>query len=337
MRRPRIEPVTWQPPKTDRADRPAKGSLPPLDILPVNGRGPEDVLIDRGHVFTGVEDGRILRLTADGRRLDTIADTGGRPLGIELYPDGRLLVCDAARGLLLVDRGSGEIEVLVARGPDLRVCNNAAVAGDGTVYFTDSTTRFDLEHWKADLLEHRGTGRLLRRDPDGTVTTVLAGLHFANGVALAADESSVIVAQTGAYRLDKVHLTGDRQGMSEPFVDGLPAFPDNIATGSDGLVWIAMASPRVLALDLISRRHPVLRKAIWALPAPLQVKEKRVVWVRALDGVTGATVHDFHGVRPDYHMVTGVRESAGTVYLGSLDERAVGRFTIPAPADQGRD
>lgn len=335
MRRPSIEPVVWQPPKVDRAARPARGTLPELDVVQVNGRGPEDVVVDKGHVFTGVDDGRILRLTPDGRRLDTIADTRGRPLGIEIHPDGRLLVCDAARGLLLVERVSGEVEVLVERGPGLRVCNNAAVAGDGTVYFTDSTNRFDLEYWKADLLEHRGTGRLLRRDPDGTVETVLDGLHFANGVALAPDESYVIVAQTGAYRLEKVYLTGERQGRSEALVDGLPGFPDNISTGSDGLVWIAMASPRILTLDLASQLHPALRKAIWALPEPLQVKEKRVVWVRAVDGVTGRTVHDFHDTRPDYHMVTGVREAEGTVYLGSLAERAIARFEIPRQEPAG--
>jgi sugar lactone lactonase YvrE len=329
MRRPSIDPVVWQPPKVARADRPAKGTLPPLTVVQVNGRGTEDVLVDHGNVYTGVEDGRILRLTQDGRRLDTVADTGGRPLGIESYPDGRLLVCDATRGLLLVERVSGDVEVLVARGPDLRVCNNAAVAADGTVYFTDSTSRFDLDHWKADLLEHRGTGRLLRRDPDGAVETVLGGLHFANGVALTADESAVVVAQTGAYRLDKVTLTGSRQGETDVLAAGLPGFPDNISTGSDGLVWIAMASPRIAALDVSSRLHPVFRKAVWALPDALQIKEKRIVWVRAIDAETGETVHDFCGTRPDFHMVTGVREVAGTVYVGSLNERAIGHFEIP--------
>jgi sugar lactone lactonase YvrE len=327
MRRPSIDPVVWRPDKIEGA-RPTGATLPELSLVQVSGLGPEDVLCDKGHVFTGVEDGRILRLTPDGRRLDTIADTGGRPLGIELHPDGRLLVCDAVRGLLAVERVGGEIEVLVERGPELRVCNNAAVAADGTVYFTDSTSRFDLEYWKADLLEHRGTGRLLRRDPDGTVETVLDGLHFANGVALAPDESAVVVAQSGAYRLDRVHLTGERQGRSEPLAEGLPAFPDNISTGSDGLVWIAMASPRIAALDLLSRLHPALRKAAWALPEALQVREKRVVWVRALDVATGRVVHDLYGQHPDFHMVTGVREADGTVYLGSLAQRAIARFDL---------
>lgn len=323
MRRPKISPEVWRPPSAPRS-RPSP--LPDLTVVQVNGFGAEDVLVDKGHVFTGVEDGRILRLTRDGRRLDTVADTGGRPLGIELYPDGRLLVCDSKRGLLLVSR-TGDIEVLVPRGPDLRVCNNAAVAADGTVYFTDSTSRFDLDHWKADLLEHSGTGRLLRRTPAGEVDVLLSGLHFANGVALARDESYVVVASTGSYRLDRVDLPS---GRVSTLIESLPAFPDNIALGSDGLVWVAMASPRIAFLDLAHRLHPAVRKAAWALPEPLQVKEKRTVWVRAIDGATGATVHDFRGDHPDYHMVTGVREHEGTVYLGSLNERAVAHFDLPA-------
>jgi sugar lactone lactonase YvrE len=322
MGRPRISPQVWRPPAAPRS---ASAPLPALTVLAVNGNGAEDVVVDKGDVFTGVDDGRILRLTRDGRRLDTVADTGGRPLGIELYPDGRLLVCDAQRGLLLVAR-TGELEVLVPSGPDLRVCNNAAVAADGTVYFTDSTSRFDLDYWKADLLEHNGTGRLLRRTPDGTVDVLLTGLHFANGVALAPDESYVVVASTGSYRLDKVELPA---GTVSTLVESLPAFPDNISTGSDGLVWVAMASPRIAALDLAHRLHPAIRKAVWALPEPLQVKEKRVVWVRAVDGTTGKVVHDYRAVHPDFHMVTGVREADGVVYLGSLNERAIAHFTLP--------
>jgi sugar lactone lactonase YvrE len=329
MRRPKIQPVVWQPPKLPLRSRP-KPNLPPLTVLTVNGHSTEDVLVDeKRNVYTGLDDGRILRLTSDGRRLDTIADTHGRPLGIELYPDGRLLVCDAAKGLLLVDRATGAIETLIPSGPDLRVCNNAAVAGNGTVYFTDSTSRFDLQYWMADLLEHSGTGRLLRRDPDGAVETVMSGLHFANGVALAPDESYVVVAQTGAYRLDKFWLTGTKAGQAETLVENLPGFPDNISLGSDGWIWVALASPRDRLLDRLSKVHPAARKAVWALPERLRPKEKRTVWVRAVDGDTGRTVHEFFGTPDTFHMVTGVREHEGTLYLGSLDERSIATFSVP--------
>ncbi|MFC5289051.1 SMP-30/gluconolactonase/LRE family protein [Actinokineospora guangxiensis] len=327
MRRPAIEPVVWKAPRAGR--RPAP-SLPGLTVWHVNGSGAEDVLVDdKGNVYTGVDDGRVLRLTSDGRRLDTIADTGGRPLGIEHLPDGRLLVCDARRGLLAVDRTTGAVEVLHPAGEDLHVCNNAAVAADGTVYFTDSTRRFELAHWKADLLEHTGTGSFLRRTPDGAVETLRTGLQFPNGVALAPDESFVVFAEMWEYRLLRLWLSGPRAGESDVFADNLPGFPDNISTGSDGNIWIAFASPRDPLVDFLLRTPPVLRKALWRVPPRLQPKEKRTAWVRALDPATGGVVHDFYGTPADYHMVTGVREHGGRVYLGSLEERAVAFFDVP--------
>jgi sugar lactone lactonase YvrE len=88
-------------------------------------------------VLTGVVDGRVLRLHPDDGSVVVVADTGGRPLGLEWLPDGMLLVCDARRGLLAVDPDDGGIEVLVSEvaGQSLGFCNNAAVAADGAIWF----------------------------------------------------------------------------------------------------------------------------------------------------------------------------------------------------------
>jgi sugar lactone lactonase YvrE len=329
MPRPPLRPVVWQPPPIpDRASR-RGGPRPrlPLWRLELDGNAPEDVVVDAaGRVVTGVDDGRLLRIDPDGRvEQQTIADTGGRPLGVELLGDGRLLVCDARRGLLAVDPETGAVEVLVDRvaGATMRFCNNAAVAADGTVYFSDSSRRFGIDHWRADLLEHSGTGRLLRRDPDGTVAVLLDGLQFANGVALAADESFVAVAETGAYRITRLWLAGERAGRTDLLAGNLPGFPDNLSTGADGLIWVALGSPRNPLLDRLHRRHPALRRAVWALPQRLQPNPVRTLWVLALDP-SGAVVHDLQGPGDDYTMVVGVREHAGRLYLGSLAERAVG-------------
>ena len=74
-----------------------------ITVLPVPAMGAEDVVVDAaGHVWTGTEDGAIWRLTPDGKLVDRIAQTGGRPLGIEIDGGGDLLVCDAKAGLLRV-------------------------------------------------------------------------------------------------------------------------------------------------------------------------------------------------------------------------------------------
>jgi sugar lactone lactonase YvrE len=329
MTRPSLRPVVWTPPPApDRSRRTDGGApLPPLRVVEVNGTGPEDVVVDaEGRILTGVDDGRILRISPDGRHLETVADTGGRPLGIELHPGGGLVVCDARRGLLHVDPDGGSVRTLV-EPTDMLFCNNAAVAADGTIYFSDSSRRFGIEHWRADLLEHSGTGRLFRRDPDGTVEQLLDGLQFANGVALSADESFVAVAETGGYAVKRLWLTGERAGTTDELVTNLPGFPDNIALGEDGLVWITVASPRNPLLDRLADKPPVLRQLVWALPEALQPSFPHTVWVLAVDA-TGQVVHDLQGTHDRLGMVTGVRQRGESVYLGSLIGRTIGVLTL---------
>jgi sugar lactone lactonase YvrE len=304
-------------------------------VFRLPGTSSEDVLVDEdSSVLTGLDDGRILRISPDGNRIATVAHTGGRGLGLELHPDGGLVVCDVRRGLLRMwpdeqDPERARIEVLVTEvaGRPMRFCNNSAVATDGSIYFTDSSRHFSIEEYQADLLEHAGTGRLLRYQPDGTVDTLLDGLHFPNGVALAADESFLLFAQTGAYSLDRLWLTGPRQGVHEPFVASLPGFPDNLARGSDGLFWVALPSGRNRLLDLLSPRHPALRRLAWALPAALRPKEDRTVFVQAYDA-EGSLVHDLQRFHPELSMCSGVRERDGVVWLGSLTCSAIGRVVL---------
>ena len=217
---------------TGETERDGSGVVTGFRLIEVPGRGTEDVVVDAaGAVYTGTEDGVIHRVGADGRRVDAVAATGGRPLGIELFPDGRLLICDARRGLLLADPGSGAIETLVTEvgGVPMRFCNNAAVAADGTVYFSDSSTVHPIAEWKAEMVEVTRTGRLLRRQPDGQVDVLLDGLAFANGVALAADGSFVVVAETATRTLVRRWLTGPAAGTSDLLVAELPGYPDNMA------------------------------------------------------------------------------------------------------------
>ncbi|PRX47125.1 sugar lactone lactonase YvrE [Prauserella shujinwangii] len=299
-------------------------------LVPVNGHGPEDTLVDaEGRVYTGLADGRVLRIADEGRRIDTIADTGGRPLGLEFHGD-ELLVCDAHRGLLVVDPADGAVRTLLAEvaGRPMLFCNNAAVAADGTVYFSDSSTRFPITRWRDDLIEQTGTGRLFRRSPDGTVDEIAGGLQFANGVALAADESFVTVAETGDCRVRRVWLSGERAGTTDVFADGLAGFPDNTSTGSDGLIWVTQASPKVAALDRVRRLPAPARAGIRRLPTWLQPSPSRTCGVLAFDSA-GTVVHALSGEIEGFHMLTGVRERDGRLYFGSLEERAIAITAVP--------
>jgi sugar lactone lactonase YvrE len=299
----------------------------------VPGTGAEDVLVGSdGRVWTGTADGSVLAVTPDGDSVQRVCRTAGRPLGLEWLPDGRLLVCDAHGGLLAVDPASGRQEVLVDRvdGVPMRFCNNAAVARDGTIWFTDSSREHGVHAWQDDLVAHTRSGRLLRRDPDGTVTTVLDGLAFANGVALAADESAVFVAETATCRVVRHDLRATVIGpRTTPFVR-VPGHPDNLSLGSDGLVWVAVASPPNPVLARLQRSGDRLRGLALRLPEALKPRPERTVRATAYR-VDGTLVHDVTLDATHWHMATGVREHGGRVWLGSLVEPAVAWFDLDGP------
>lgn len=299
-------------------------SLMKVTVLPVPGPGAEDVVVaDNGLVYTGTADGHVVAVRPDGGGAERVAHTGGRPLGLELLPDGRLLVCDAHNGLLALDPRDGELETLAFEvdGIPMAFCNNAAVASNGDIWFSDSSTVFGIEKWKNDFVQDTRTGRLLRLR-DGRVETVLEGLAFANGVALAADESYVAVAETAARTVVRHWLTGEKAGQRDLLCADLPGYPDNIARGSDGLIWVTIASPRDPLVERLQRAPMPVRKAVTAIPEALQPKAKRTVRAMAFAD-DGTCVHDISGEAGGYHMVTGVREHDGKLWLGSLEEPAV--------------
>jgi sugar lactone lactonase YvrE len=302
-----------------------------FQVLPVPADGAEDVVVgtsgrDEGAVFTGTVDGSIWRVAHDGRRIDLVARTGGRPLGLELDGDGRLLVCDARRGVLRVDTRSGGVEEVAdaAAGRALVFCNNAAVAEDGTVWFTDSSARHDIDHWKDEMVQATRTGRLVRIAPDGLTSVEVEGLSFANGVALSSDGSFVAVAETAARTVVRHWLDGRPDDL---LVDDLPGYPDNIARGSDGLVWVTIASPTDPVVERLQHAPGWLQRSITRVPEALQPRPRRTVRVQAYDD-HGALVHDIDIDTPHFHMVTGVREHDGVVWLGSLHEPAVASFRL---------
>jgi sugar lactone lactonase YvrE len=148
----------------------------------------------------------------------------------------------------------------------VRFADAVIEASDGTVYFSDASTRFGFDRWFLACLESRHTGRLLKYDPrTGKASVVLNNLAFANGVALPRDEAFVIVCESAGYfapaannsvftfqappgdlginfvrcryRCLKLWLKGDKAGQTETFVD-LPGSPDNIRRAPDGSFWI---------------------------------------------------------------------------------------------------
>jgi sugar lactone lactonase YvrE len=240
---------------------------------PVNF-GPEDVAVSPrdGKVYTGIGNGDILRIDPASGSVEKFADTGGRPLGMAFARGGdTLYVADAHRGLLAVDP-EGRVRVLVDQlgGKPLRFTDNLDVAGDGTIWFSAPTRDHTLEQVELDVWDSRPSGRLLRHDPrTGETEVVLDNLFYANGVAVADDDSFVLVAEFLAYRITRYWLSGPRKHSHEVFVDGLPGYPDNVTRTPEGNFLVGLSLERIAALDA-QRPRPWAIRVMYRLPPFLQ-------------------------------------------------------------------
>ena len=297
-------------------------------------RGPEDVALGRPRPFlyAGTADGKIVRVSLLNEAVADFATTGGRPLGLRFDPQGRLIVCDARKGLLAMDR-EGRVATLATRGGRTR---RSASPTTSTSPRTAPSTSRDAsdssrpDEYLYDLLEARPRGRLLRHDPaTGETRVLLEGLYFANGVALSADESYVVVSECYRYRLTRHWLTGPRAGKHRG--DGRQ--PSRLSrqrlAERRGHTSGWPSSPCATTLSMRIHPHPFAKKLLVA-PAPRSSGRSRratASWPRSPEtaGPSGAcTIPRASGV---FH-VTTAREHDGVLYLGTLDDPWLARYTL---------
>jgi len=296
-----------------------------------DGAGPEDVALDaEGRIYGGLHDGRIIRMSADGKNQETFATIeGGRPLGMHFDAGGNLIVGDAYKGVVSVSP-AGEITVLTNThgGRPFLFTDDLDIASDGKIYFSDASDTYEQPDFMLDLIEGRPHGRLLSYDPaTGETEMLLDNLYFANGIALSENEDFVLVNETGRYRVTRYWLKGENAGTSDVFIDNLPGFPDGISRGLDGRFWLAIPSPRNPVMD-DAHPKPWLKELLVKLPKfmqPAAIKQGVVIELNA-EGDVLHTYHDSDGSA--VYMVTSVEQVGDSIYLGSLTAPQIVRMKL---------
>ena len=332
-----IEPVAWKAPPDRGYTGPFAQNelLKAIEFLKIGANhGPEDVAVDdQGRIYLATHEGVIVRLQQDGTKPENWTNTNGRPLGIDFDNLGNLIVADAFRGLLSISP-EGKITELatVADGIPIRYADDVDCAADGKIYFSDASTKFGakesggtMEGSLLEIMEHGGHGRLLVYDPATRETkTLLSGLTFANGVAVSHDQTYVLINETGSYRVIRYWITGPNKGKSEPIIENLPGFPDNISTGLEGRFWVAFISPRNKLADNLSEK-PFLRKVIQRMPKFIRPKATAYGHIIAIDG-NGKVLKDLQDPKTGYPQNTSVTETKEFLYIGSLISPVVARL-----------
>ena len=328
-----VRPASWEAPMNAgyTGDFTQNNRLEALELIELDGRiGPEDADVGPDDlIYVATHEGEILRIGKDGA-IASFAQTRGRPLGIEFAADGTLYVADAYRGLLAVD-GKGQVTLLSNQAEDgspVLYADDVDIAADGTVFFSDASTRFGAEANGGtlpasvlDLVEHSANGRVLKYDPVSGKTTVFAsGLNFANGVAVNEASDAVLVVETGAYRIWRFPMDGS---PGQVILDKLPGFPDNINNATDGTFWVGLVSPRNAIMDKLSG-SPSLRRVIMRLPDAMKPAATRYGFILRMDA-EGSVLETLQDPTGKYALTTGaVTLPNGRIAVTSLIEPDLG-------------
>jgi len=329
-----IDPIVWDAP-TDAGhvgDFAPNTELANLERISVGvSVGPEDAAVLDGMIYATSQTGDVTRINPLTKAVEIVANTGGVPLGIETN-DGILYIADAHKGLLSLTP-DGTLKTLTAEvdGTPIKYADDLDIAQNGVIYFSDASTKFGaasngttLAASLLEIMESKGTGRVIAYDPRTQQSRVIAkGLVFPNGVAMHPD-GSVLVNETGRYRTIKIDPA---TGRMTDWITNMPGFPDNINPGPNGTFLLGLISPRSEWLDSNSAKPSARRFAMRLPPSmrPKAIPYGHIVQLNA-DGKVLRTFQDPDG---GYHDATGAIVHDGQLYVTSLHETDLARRPYP--------
>lgn len=334
------------------------------EVVPIadGATGPESLAFDPAGEgpYTGVSDGRILKWQQRDHGWIEYAVVSpvylseecrgshdperehlcGRPLGLKFdEKTGNLYIADAYLGLLMVapNQKFAQPVVTQAEGHPLKFTNSLDIDHDNeTIYFTDSSMRFQRRDYMLAVIAGDNSGRLMKYDVrTKEVQVLLRGLHFPNGVLLSEDGSYLLVAETITCRILKYWLRPPaKAGLVEVHVQ-LPGFPDNVKRSPRGGFWVAMHSRRGKPLELLMTLPPPrLRELLVRLPfglnrIPSLVSGRTARSLAVRIGEDGEVLEAMGGFgSKEVRLISEVEERDGTLWIGSVVKPFVGVYKV---------
>ncbi|HSS68412.1 MAG TPA: SMP-30/gluconolactonase/LRE family protein [Nocardioidaceae bacterium] len=181
--------------------------------------------------------GEIRRLGDDGSS-EVAVRHESLPLCFDFQPDGTMLVVSSAQRKLLRLTGDGELVEHADLEPLSRGgANDIVVDGRGNAYVNSHDA--PMGTMAAD--GEKATGRVYLVPAVGQPRLVADDLDFPNGMAITADNATLIVAESYRHRLTAFAIGPDGDLGERRVFAALPERcpPDGISIDAEGAVWVA--------------------------------------------------------------------------------------------------
>ncbi len=204
---------------------------------------------DGGYLlWSDIPNNRIMRWLEDDGHLSVFRANSNYSNGNTRDHEGRLITCEHDARRVTRTELDGSMTVLIDnfQGKKLNAPNDAVVAADGAVWFTDPGYGIfgNYEGHKAEL---ELPARVYRLDvKTGQATVVADDFDKPNGLAFSLDEKKLYIIDSGITHGGRSNLrvfdvSGDKLTNGKVFAENFaPGFTDGVRTDIDGNVWCSM-------------------------------------------------------------------------------------------------
>ncbi|WP_410874188.1 SMP-30/gluconolactonase/LRE family protein [Nocardia sp. A7] len=172
-------------------------------------------------------------IVVDEHGPEVVATIPSFPMCIDFLPDGRLVIVDSAARRLLRREPDGSLVAYADLSPvSDKPWNDIVIDERGNAYVNN--IGFDFPG--GDFVP----GVIARITPTGEVRQVADGLAFPNGMAITADGTTLIVAESYANKLTAYDIAADGELTDRRVWAATPGdHPDGICLDTDGQLWYA--------------------------------------------------------------------------------------------------
>ena len=204
-------------------------------------------------LFSDIPNNRIMRFSEDDGHLSVFRQPSMNSNGNTIDREGRLITCEHSGRRVTRTELDGSITIIADKYNNKRLNspNDAVVASDGSIWFTDPIYGIGGYYEGVKAEPEQEKHNVYRVDPkSGDIRVVIDDFVEPNGIALSPDEKKLYVIDTGFtdgpdnpshIRVFDLNVEAGKVGNNKVFADmPKPSITDGLRCDTEGRVWCSV-------------------------------------------------------------------------------------------------